>query len=127
MNALDVLLGVAAGNLSRRTEPGDAGPRSRRGRIETGSPAETIRADRISSWPSGGLRQPTRRIGVAISDVLPEVSRSARCSGSATAISSGNLFTSDARQTQGVLGLRWRLFDFGRVDAQIAAAPWPGG
>src|SRR6185503_51341 len=29
---------------------------------------------------------------------------------------------SGANQAQGVLGLRWRLFDFGRVDAQIAAA-----
>jgi len=35
---------------------------------------------------------------------------------------SGNLFTGAASQAQGVLGLRWRLFDFGRVDAQIAAA-----
>src|SRR5207244_5610047 len=42
--------------------------------------------------------------------------------GSATTISSGNLFTSAANQALGVLGLRWRLFDFGRVDAQIAAA-----
>jgi hypothetical protein len=42
--------------------------------------------------------------------------------GSATAISSGNLVTTGANQAQGVLGLRWRLFDFGRVDAQIAAA-----
>src|SRR5688572_2814611 len=30
--------------------------------------------------------------------------------------------TSGASQAQGILGLRWRLFDFGRVDAQIAAA-----
>jgi outer membrane protein TolC len=35
---------------------------------------------------------------------------------------SGNLFSSGANQAQSVLGLRWRLFDFGRVDAQIAAA-----
>jgi outer membrane protein TolC len=42
--------------------------------------------------------------------------------GSATTISSGNLFTSGANQALGLLGLRWRLFDFGRVDAQIAAA-----
>jgi len=42
--------------------------------------------------------------------------------GSATTISGGNLFTSGASQALGVLGLRWRLFDFGHVDAQIAAA-----
>jgi outer membrane protein TolC len=37
-------------------------------------------------------------------------------------VSSGNLYTNGASQALGVLGLRWRLFDFGRVDAQIAAA-----
>src|SRR6185369_9509598 len=31
-------------------------------------------------------------------------------------------FTGGASQAQGVLGLRWRLFDFGRVDAEVKAA-----
>jgi outer membrane protein TolC len=61
------------------------------------------------------------RIGVAISEYYPKFSL-AGLLGSATAIGSGNLFTEPASQAQGVLGLRWRLFDFGRVDAQIAAA-----
>src|SRR5213076_424057 len=61
------------------------------------------------------------RIGVAISEYHPKFSLGALL-GSATAISSGNLFTTGANQPQGVLGLRWRLFDFGRVDAQIAVA-----
>ena len=42
--------------------------------------------------------------------------------GSATSISAGNLFTGGASQASGVLGLRWRLFDFGRIDAQIDLA-----
>ncbi|MBW8824396.1 MAG: TolC family protein, partial [Xanthomonadales bacterium] len=42
--------------------------------------------------------------------------------GSATSMSSGNLFSSGADQAAGVLGLRWRLFDFGRIDAQIDQA-----
>ena len=37
-------------------------------------------------------------------------------------MSSGNLFTSGASQATGVLGLRWRLFDFGRINAQIDLA-----
>src|SRR3546814_13663369 len=41
--------------------------------------------------------------------------------GTATTATDG-LFGGDATQAQGVLGLRWRLFDFGRVDAEIAAA-----
>jgi outer membrane protein TolC len=42
--------------------------------------------------------------------------------GSATSLSGGNLFTSGASQSAGVLGLRWRLFDFGRINAQINQA-----
>lgn len=42
--------------------------------------------------------------------------------GSATSISSGNLFTSGASQSAGILGLRWRLFYFGRINAQIELA-----
>jgi len=67
------------------------------------------------------LAATSARIGVAISEYYPKFSLGALL-GSATSISSGNLFTSGANQAQGVLGLRWRLFDFGRVDAQIAAA-----
>ncbi|MCY1456105.1 efflux transporter, outer membrane factor (OMF) lipoprotein, NodT family [compost metagenome] len=37
-------------------------------------------------------------------------------------MSGGNLFSSGASQAAGVLGLRWRLFDFGRIDAQIDLA-----
>jgi outer membrane protein TolC len=37
-------------------------------------------------------------------------------------MSAGGLFGGGATQASGVLGLRWRLFDFGRVDAEIAAA-----
>ncbi|MFD1683758.1 TolC family protein, partial [Pseudomonas rhodesiae] len=42
--------------------------------------------------------------------------------GSATAVSAGNLFSGGASQSAGVLGLRWRLFDFGRINAQIDQA-----
>jgi outer membrane protein TolC len=34
----------------------------------------------------------------------------------------GNLFSSGASQFAGVFGLRWRLFDFGRINAQIDQA-----
>jgi outer membrane protein TolC len=37
-------------------------------------------------------------------------------------MSTGGLFGGNATQASGILGLRWRLFDFGRVDAEIAAA-----
>ena len=58
---------------------------------------------------------------MAVSEYYPKLSLSALL-GSATAVSSGNLFSSGANQSAGVLGLRWRLFDFGRVNAQINQA-----
>ena len=61
------------------------------------------------------------RIGVAISEYYPTFSLGALL-GSATTISSGSLFNSGASQALGVLGLRWRPFDFGSVDALVAAA-----
>jgi outer membrane protein TolC len=91
------------------------------GLAETGTPAEMIRRRPDLIVAERRLAAANARIGVAISEYYPKLSFGALL-GSATAISSGNLFTSSARQTQGILGLRWRLFDFGRVDAQIAAA-----
>lgn len=67
------------------------------------------------------LAAPNAQIGVAIAEYYPKLSLSGLV-GSATAVSSGNLFTSGASQAAGVLGLRWRLFDFGRIDAQIDLA-----
>lgn len=67
------------------------------------------------------LAASSARIGVAVSEYYPKFSLSALL-GSATAVSSGNLFSADASQSAGVLGLRWRLFDFGRINAQIDQA-----
>jgi outer membrane protein TolC len=91
------------------------------GLAETGTPAEMIRRRPDLIVAERRLAAASARIGVAISEYYPKFSIGAAF-GSATAISSGHLFTSGASQAQGILGLRWRLFDFGRVDAEIAAA-----
>src|SRR5438094_3783266 len=120
MNALEVLLGVQPGTY--RGELGLAAPVPiAPGLAETGTPAEMIRRRPDLIVAERRLAATSARIGVAISEYYPKFSLGALL-GSATAVSSGNLFTSGANQAQGVLGLRWRLFDFGRVDAQIAAA-----
>lgn len=120
MNALDVLLGVQPGTY--RTElaavtPVPVAP----GLAASGTPADMIRRRPDLIAAERRLAAANARIGVAISEYYPKFSLAALL-GSATAIASGNLFTGAASQAQGVLGLRWRLFDFGRVDAQIAAA-----
>lgn len=120
MNALDVLLAVPPGTY--RTElapvkPIPAAPALAR----TGTPAEMLRRRPDLIAAERRLAAANARIGVAVAEYYPKFSLGALL-GSATAIASGNLFTDGASQAQGVLGLRWRLFDFGRVDAQIAAA-----
>lgn len=120
MNALDVLLGVQPGTY--RSELAQVTPLPvAPGLGETGTPAEMIRRRPDLIVAERRLAAANARIGVAVSEYYPKFSLAALV-GSATAIASGNLFSGAASQAQGVLGLRWRLFDFGRVDAQIAAA-----
>jgi len=120
MNALDVLLGVQPGTHRAELSPAASVPVAP-GLAETGTPAEMIRRRPDLIVAERRLAAANARIGVAISEYYPKFSLGALL-GSATVTSSGNLFTSGASQAQGVLGLRWRLFDFGRVDAQIATA-----
>ena len=120
MNALDVLLGVQPGTYRAELSPAAPVPVAP-GLAETGTPAEMIRRRPDLIVAERRLAAANARIGVAISEYYPKFSIGALL-GSATAISTGNLFTTGANQAGGVLGLRWRLFDFGRVDAQVAAA-----
>jgi len=120
MNALDILLGVQPGTYRGELSvvaPIPVAP----GFAETGTPADMIRRRPDLIVAERRLAATNARIGVAISEYYPKLSLGALL-GSATSISSRNLFTSGATQAQGVVGLRWRLFDFGRVDAQVAAA-----
>ncbi|MFC4311986.1 efflux transporter outer membrane subunit [Steroidobacter flavus] len=120
MNALDVLVGAQPGTYRGELNPAASIPIAP-ALTETGTPADMIRRRPDLIVAERRLAAANARIGVAISEYYPKFSLGALL-GSATAISSGNLFASDANQAQGLLGLRWRLFDFGRVDAQIAAA-----
>jgi len=120
MNALDVLLGVQPGTHRAELAPPKPIPAAP-ALAETGTPAEMLRRRPDLIAAERRLAAANARIGVAVAEYYPKFSLGALL-GSATAIASGNLFTDGASQAQGVLGLRWRLFDFGRVDAQIAAA-----
>jgi NodT family efflux transporter outer membrane factor (OMF) lipoprotein len=120
MNALDVLLGVQPGAYRDQLTPTMPVPVAP-GLAETGTPGDLIRRRPDLIVAERRLAAANARIGVAIAEYYPKFSLGALL-GSATTISSGNLFTRGATQALGVLGLRWRLFDFGRVDAQIAAA-----
>lgn len=119
MHALDVLLGSVPGTYSAALADGGIPAAPQIG--ATGSPAELLRRRPDLIAAERRLAASNARIGVAIAEYYPKFSLSGLI-GSATSVSGGNLFTGGASQAAGVLGLRWRLFDFGRIDAQIEQA-----
>lgn len=120
MNALDVMLGTPPGTHREAlaaNRPIPAAP-SIGG---TGTPAELLRRRPDLIAAERRLAAANARIGSAMAEYYPKLSLGGLL-GSATALSAGKLFSGGASQGAGVLGLRWRLFDFGRIDAQIAQA-----
>lgn len=119
MNALDVMLRTPPG--THRAELSGAGAIPRAPQLaSTGSPADLLRRRPDLIVAERRLVAANARIGMAISEYYPTFSLSALL-GSATT-QGGNLFSSGAAQSAGVLGLRWRLFDFARINAQIDQA-----
>jgi NodT family efflux transporter outer membrane factor (OMF) lipoprotein len=119
MNALDVLLGAQPG--ATRSLLAAASPPPRAPAItEAVGPADLIRRRPDLAVAEWRLKASNAAIGSAISEYYPKFSLTGLVGTASTA--SGGLFQGSANQAQGVLGLRWRLFDFGRVDAQIKAA-----
>ena len=120
MNALDVMLGVPPG--THRSELMAGAPIPATPSIAAmRTPADLLqrRPDLIAA--ERHLAASNARIGAAISEYYPKFSLSALV-GSATAVSGATLLSSGANQGIGVMGLRWRLFDFGRINAQIDEA-----
>lgn len=120
MNALDVMLGSQPGTHRAELAEAEAIPAAPQ-IAAAGSPGELLRRRPDLIAAERRLAASNARIGVALAEYYPKLSLSGLI-GSATSVSGGNLFGSSASQAAGVLGLRWRLFDFGRIDAQISQA-----
>lgn len=119
LNRLDVLMGVQPGTyaaeLSKPAEIPDAPA------ILSGQSVSDLlrrRPDVIAA--ERRLAASNARIGVAISEYYPKVSLSALLG--FESLSSPRLFSAASFQPQATAGLRWRLFDFGRIDAEVAQA-----
>ncbi len=119
LNAMDVLLGVQPG--AYRGELSKVAPIPLAPAIaDAGGPAELIRRRPDLVVAEQRLRASNARIGAATAEYFPKVSLSGLV-GTATT-SASTAFQDPATQMQGVLGLRWRLFDFARVNAEVKAA-----
>lgn len=119
MNALDVLTATQPGTHRVQLQTPAPIP-SAPGIVDAGGPADLLRRRPDLIAAEQRLVATNAQIGVAMSEYYPKFSLSGLIGTATTA--AGGLFGSGATQAQGVLGLRWRLFDFGRVDAEIAAA-----
>jgi NodT family efflux transporter outer membrane factor (OMF) lipoprotein len=120
MNALDVMLGTPPGGHRAQLSSPGAIPHTPDITIMN-TPADLLRRRPDIIVAERHLAAASARIGVAVSEYYPKFSLSALV-GSATVVSGDHLFTAGASQSSGVLGLRWRIFDFGRINAQIEQA-----
>ncbi|WP_256344855.1 efflux transporter outer membrane subunit [Pseudomonas gingeri] len=118
-NGLDVLLGRTPGTAAPdldKVAPIPSAPS-----IEAaGGSAALLRRRPDLIVAERRLAASNERIGQAIAEYYPKVSLSALVGSTTT--QGGNLFNGASNEALGALGIRWRLFDFGRVDAQVKAA-----
>ena len=88
--------------------------------LGAGQPAELLRTRPDLAAAERRLAAANARIGAAISDYYPKITLQGLIGYESTV--PGNLFSGAAGENQSALGIKWRLFDFGRVDAEVAAA-----
>ncbi len=118
LNRLDVLLGVQPGTYAKELAvaadiPGIPA-------VDPADPADLLRRRPDVIAAERRLAASNARIGSAMSEYYPKLSLSALLG--FESLSSQQFLTSAAFQPQATAGLRWRLFDFGKVDAEVDQA-----
>jgi len=119
LNRLDVLMGAPAGTYAAElSNPPEipAAPAIAPGQ----SAADLLRRRPDIMAAERRLAAANARIGVAVAEYYPKVSLSALLG--FESLGAGRLFSGESFQPEATAGLRWRLFDFGRVDAEVAQA-----
>ena len=113
-NRLRVL--TAGGELAKSP---DAVPRAP-GLSGLDSPGQVLRRRPDVRAAEARVAASDARIGSALAEYYPSISIAGVIG--FQALDSERLFTAPALNAQGLVGLRWRLFDFARIDAEVAAA-----
>jgi NodT family efflux transporter outer membrane factor (OMF) lipoprotein len=119
LNRLDVLMGVQPGEFSAELAAPAEIPAA------PGVPADDQPADVLRRRPDviaaeQRLKAANAHIGQAMAEYYPKISISGLLGFEST--TPGHLFRAATFQPQAQAGLRWRLFDFGRIDAEVSQA-----
>jgi len=119
LNRLDALMGTPAGTWSAQLGAPAAIP------LAPDPSGSAIPADLMRRRPDvvAAERQvaaANARIGAAMAEYYPHLSLGGIVG--AASLGTANIVSSNAFQASGTAGLSWRLFDFGRIDAQVAQA-----
>lgn len=126
LNRLDVLMGVAPGTYAHKidaTTPADdrhVRPIAIPPIGDIGKPADLLRRRPDVIAAERRLAASNAKIGAALAEYYPKLSLSGVL-GFET-LAGGRVPGADTFQPLAALGLRWRLFDFGRIDAEVAQA-----
>ena len=118
LNRLDVLLGAQPGTYAKELAVAAEIPDAPG--VDPADPADLLRRRPDVIAAERRLAASNARIGSALSEYYPKLSLSALLG--FESLSSQQLLTGAAFQPQAVAGLRWRLFDFGKVDAEVEQA-----
>lgn len=119
LNRLDVLMGAQPGSYAQElAQPTEIPAIAAIGGPDTPLDVLRRRPDVIAA--ERRLASSNERIGVAISDYYPKMSLSAALG--FDSLSANHLLAGSAFQATGGGALRWRLFDFGKVEAEVAQA-----
>lgn len=118
-NGLEVLMGVQAGTgtaqfIQPATIPQAPDPSG------SANPAELMRRRPDILAAERRLAASNARIGAAMADYYPHVSLGGVLG--VVSLGTSKLLAGKALSASGGAGLRWSLFDFGRIDAQVALA-----
>jgi NodT family efflux transporter outer membrane factor (OMF) lipoprotein len=119
LNRLDVLMGAQPGTFRAELETPAPIPQAPGLSIAEG-PADLLRRRPDVVAAEKRLVAANAGIGAVIADYYPKISVSGLLG--VDSVDAARLFTPLAGASQIGAGLRWRLFDFGRVDAEVAQA-----
>ena len=119
LNRLDVLMGAQPGTYEKELEK-PAGLPVLPAIPPLAEPSQLMRRRPDIIAAERRVAASNARIGQALSEYYPKLSLSGLLG--SQAIGAGDLFREKAFQPVATAGLRWRLFDFGRVDAQVRQA-----